>query len=713
MKTGELQMNGVAAKDVTLDMQSGANGMDLRALNIGSVGGANVAASGLILDNGKGADGSVSLEVKADDPGELLKLMGLAGTDGLPRWAQNLGATALRADLSVKPGEGGAVTSLKAGGTAGTLTLSASGTATPDNTLALTARVEAPTSGRILTLIGLSPLGQDVMPGSLSIDAQGTMAAGFMTSATLQALGGRIDYEGAFNPLAEGYGLNGKLALRATDAAPLFSAAGLPVAEDGDGVVVGDAAVAWADGKWNVSAVNGRLGTAPYSGEASLTPGMVLDGRFDTGPLRLRELMAGAFLDWSGPLGGLETGFATALPFGLTGQLWLTPSTLEIHRYFTARNASVGIAARLGEIHVAMSGKDADGRDAKLDLTSSGTAQSRTLSGKMRMPVDLGQQLALATGGPVAAGEGEVDVTFRSEGRSPGAALAAAQGEGKFALEDFKLLAITPQAFTTALAAAKDAGGIGAAFAAMRSGDGLDLGAASGTISLAGGVMTFAPVQHVDEDAGVYVKTVADLSQGAIDMDVGISLKARPGLPQMSVAYAGPPMALVRSEDNSEIATSLGVTIMQQGINELERLQQEQARLALEEEKQRADDEARLAAYYAQRDEILLRKREIKVHGEMQVMEADRLRQQIDAERAANAEINKQEIRQRLRELKTWRKVSDAGDAAPVSAVSPQPVAPKPPPQARRPTTVKPVILANPPGAPVKISPPPNFSPSQ
>jgi hypothetical protein len=443
-----------------------------------------------------------------------------------------------------------------------------------------------------------------------------------------------------------------------------------------------------------------------------MTPARVLDARLDTGPLRLRDLMGAAFVDWSGPVAGPETGFATALPLGLTGQLWLTPSALEVHRHFTAKSASVGIEAKSGEIHVAMIGKDADGRDAKLDVTSSGTGESRNISGKMRMPVDLAQQLALVTGGQVASGEGSVELTFTSEGRSPGAALAAAQGEGTFALEDFKLLGLTPSAFTKALAAAKDAAGIGAAFAAMRVGDGLDFGAVSGTIGLSGGEMRFAPVQHVDDDAGVYVKTLADLAQGEIDMDVGLSLKARPNLPAMSIAYAGPPMALVRSENNSEIATSLGVTIMQQGINELERLQQEQARLAKEEEKQRIEDEARLQAYYAQRDELLLRRRELKVQAEMQVMEAERLRRQIEAERAANAEINKQEIRQRLRELKTWRKVSDTAEPSPVTADSPKPAAPKQP-QPRKPTTVKPVILANPPGAPVKISPPPDKSFSQ
>jgi hypothetical protein len=40
VRTGELQMNSVTAKNVSLDLQSGVNGLDLRALNIGAVGGA-------------------------------------------------------------------------------------------------------------------------------------------------------------------------------------------------------------------------------------------------------------------------------------------------------------------------------------------------------------------------------------------------------------------------------------------------------------------------------------------------------------------------------------------------------------------------------------------------------------------------------------------------------------------------------------------------
>jgi hypothetical protein len=229
--------------------------------------------------------------------------------------------------------------------------------------------------------------------------------------------------------------------------------------------------------------------------------------------------------------------------------------------------------------------------------------------------------------------------------------------------------------------------------------------------------VTFDPIAHQDADADVEVKTVGELALGQIDIDVGLKLKLRDGLPPMSVSYAGPPGMLARSEDNSELSTALGVTIMQQGIDELERLQQEQVRLAAMEDQQRLEDEARLQAYYAQRDELLLRRRELKVHAEMQVAAADWLRRQIEAERAANAEINKAEVRQRLREVRVWRRLARLSEtpkaapaAKPINAAAEVPAKPRP---QRRKEPVGPVILAKPPGAPVIISAPPGSPPSQ
>ena len=725
-KADELLLNAVTAREVAIDLQSGANGLDLRALSIGSVGGANMQGTGLILDSGKGPSGSIGLDVKAEDPGELLKLLGLASGDGLPSWALGLGPTALRADVGVKPVEQGSEAMLRLDGTAGALTVSGTGRSAPGETLSGSFKVSAPNSARILSIFGLSALAPDAEPGSLELEAQGTLADGFNAIATLQAYGGRLDYQGKANPAAAGFGLDGKLALRTADAAPLIAATGIPVSAADAGALVLDAPVVWQDGKWTAQSIEGRLGSSSFSGAASLTPGLEADARITTGPLTLADVLGASLLDWSGGAPDVERSFAPALPFGLTGQIWITPSELGVHPHFTARNAEVGIAAKAGDIQIAVMGKDDKGRDAQIEISSAGTDASRKLAGLIRIPVDLAGQLALASGAPVAEGSGTVELRFESEGRSPGAALAAMQGKGSYQFSDFRLLGISPAGFSSQLSQAKDAAGISTAFEALRSGEGLAFGEISGDITVSGGEAVFAPVTHQDGDADIEVKTVAELASGQIDIEAGLQLKARDGLPRMSVSYAGPPMALVRSEDSTELSTSLGVTIMQQGIDELERLQEEQRQLAKQEEQQRAEDEARLQAYYAQRDELLLRKRELKVQAEMQVQEADRLRRQIEAERAANTEINKAETRQRLRELRVWRRMAklseapdeaDKADAAPrpaeqpVKAATPVPTpAPKP---VRKPKPVGPVILAKPPGAPVIISPEPQSSPTQ
>lgn len=703
VKAGEVLLNAVTARDVALDLQSGANGLDLRVLRIGAVGGASLEASGLVLNNGKGADGSVSLDVKAEDPGELIRLLGLAPGDSLPVWARNLGTTALRASLGVTPAGDGSDVTVTVTGTAGKIAVAGKGRAAADKTISAGLKLDAPGSAPLLRLFGLNVSEDSGLPASLDLSAEGRLAEGFATTGMIQALGTRLDYQGKVNPAAEGYGLDGKLALRSTDVRPLSVAAGLPTALAEAAVLVADSPLVWRDGKWSLSEISGRLGSDGFSGALSLTPQRVIDGRLAAGPARLRDLLAAVFLDWAGPDAGLETAFANGLPAGLTGQLWLTPALLEVDPNLVLRNAEIGLEATAGEIHLVMRGKAADGADATLDLRSSGAEASRTLDGTVRLPVDLARDVSLVNGTPVAEGQGQIELRFSGAGRSPAAALAAAAGDGTYRFSDFRLPGLTPQAFTQGLAEARDAAALTGAFDALRGGPGLSFGEVSGAITLKDGEAQFAPLEHRGDHADVTLRTLADLAQGELDIDIGIAFKTREALPPMSIAYAGPPGALSRSETSSELATALGVKIMQEGIVELERLQEEQARLARLEEEQRLADEARLQAYYAQRDELLLRRRELRVNAELQAMEAARLRRQIEAERAANAEINKDEIRQRQRELKTWRRLAQSG--GPVKAAAPSP-------QKKQPAE-GPVILVKPKGAPVIISPEPGSPPSQ
>ena len=706
LDTPELLLNGVTAGDVSLDLQSGENGLVLKTLAIGSVGGARLDASGVILDQGQGPDGAINLTVKAEDPRELLRLAGFIPRDGQPAWAEGLGPTALAATLTTKPGGKGADLGFEANGTAGELTLDATGSLTPDGTMTGKASVAAPHSGRLLALAGYESAA-DGNPGSLRIEASGNAAQGFMADVTAQLYDVRFDYRGAANPAAEGYGLDGTLSLRATDANPLLTALGVPLQSVPHGVLAADGSLAFKGGKWSMPDLDGQLDTARFSGSIELDPQLHLNGRLSTGELALTDVAAAVFTQWGGAGPSLDSSFAERLPLGITGEIWLTPKALRVNDQESATHAEIGILADAEGISLALADKEPSGRNIQIELSSKGQGAVRTLSGTVVLPVDLAQQLKLANGGSIADGQGTLEVRFDGEGRSPGGALAGLRGTGSYAFEGLTLAGLSPQGFSAKLAEAKDAAGIRAAFDALKAGAGLELGNVAGTITITGGEVTFQPFGLNTSDADVQVKTLAELGSGEIDAEVTLSLKARPGLPAMSVSYAGPPAALVRNEDTAELGTKLGVTIMQEGIDELERLQQEQQRLAEQEAQQKVEDEARLETYYAQRDELLLRKRELRVHAEMRAVEADRLRAKLESERAANADLNKAEMKQRTRELRFYRRLTKPNQAQKQKAQAPPPA--PPPPK----LPVAPVILVQPEGAPAIISPKPDASPTQ
>ena len=194
-------------------------------------------------------------------------------------------------------------------------------------------------------------------------------------------------------------------------------------------------------------------------------------------------------------------------------------------------------------------------------------------------------------------------------------------------------------------------------FAALGQG-GTDLGATAGAITIEDGGVTIQPARATTADGDVDVKVSADLGSGLVNIIADMKLKAQANQLALSVSFLGPPDALVRSDDTSEVMSRIGYEIMQRDVAELERLQQEQERMAAEEDKLRIEDEARLAAYYAQRDELILRRRELKLHGEMRLALAEALRRELEEARPWQARINVSELRQRKREHEHWRKMA-------------------------------------------------------
>ena len=686
VQTGDLLLNGVAAKDVTLDVAAGSNGLDLRTLELGSVGGARLSASGLVLDAGRGPDGSVGLDVAADDPRGLLRLLGLIPPAHDPAWALALGKTALKGTLTVKAGRDAPEIGFDATGSSGDFDAVASGNlAANGDGLSGTFDLRSKNSAALARLAGLTAAADDKSPARITVTASGDSQGGYLADVQAQAFGVNGSFNGTL--AAPDRPAVGKLSLRSTDVSTLASAVGLSANAPPESILVLDTAITGNARSLTFGSLSGRIGESPLGGDLTVTADRKVTGKLTVGEMSLFDLLPPVFLGWYGAAPGLESTFAERLPFGLTGEVWLSPKALSIGQTFKARNVQVGVTANGQDIRLALFGKDASGHDASLELNSSGKDANRTLDGKIKLPVDLARQLALAGGGPVAEGSGTVEFHFNAAGRSPGGALAGLKGTGSYDFDNLRFTNISPENFGKSLAGVKNAAGLTAAFDALRGTGGLAITPARGSITADNGIASFSPLKASTPDADALVTTTAELSAGQLDIGVALDLKAQGGLPRMEIAYAGPPPALARSEEKAELAAKLGIAIMQQGVVQLEKLQREQQRLAAQEELQRKDDEAKLAAYYSQRDELLLRKREIKVFSEMRLAAAEKLRREIEAQRAANADINKAELIVRKRELKVFRRMANAAAGQPFAAEIMPPPRPKPaPPKLAKPT---------------------------
>ena len=429
--------------------------------------------------------------------------------------------------------------------------------------------------------------------------------------------------------------------------------------------------------------IEAKLSDFTLTGSAALKDQTQLTGDFDVGDISLMNTMAPVFLPWNGSAQPLEETFAKTLPFGLTGVVWVRPKTLEIYPGLAVGNAQIGITAAADVTEFIASAKTEEGDDIAVEIASRPANEGRRITGRVTVPIDLFQRLKQSDGKAIAAGLATVDVRVEGAGRSPGGVLALLNGIGTFTLQDGKLLNITPENFSKLILTAKDAESLELAFAGLHSGDGITLGPVSGSVTVANGVATFTPFGMTGPDAQVLVKPIAELADGRIDLGVVLSLKALPELPPMEISYSGTPLQLVAGEDRMALTSYLGFKVLEQGVDALEKVQKEQERMAIEEEKLRKVDEERLTAFYAQRAELRLRQRELKVHSAQRILDVELAKVEVQRLIRDGEAINKAELRLRQRELRVHRKV--LAEAAPVVAPADRPVS-----SGRSPTEIMP-----------------------
>lgn len=699
-QAGTLKLNGVEVSDVAVDMETTVKGFDLKTIEAGSVGGAKLSVSGVVLSTPEGPDGEVGVSLTADDPRELLRLIGLLPRDHDTQWSSVLGKTDLKINLQAKPSSAAPTTHYDVNGKIGDLTIASNGSFTLSTGLNGTGlkgvtEISSPSSATLVNLLGGAIETVDAIPAKAVLTADGMIQDSFQIDLQSDVYRSRVQYRGRVKPNAERLVLNGDLSVQSLEARDLLGALKIPTFAPLAGQFSLASKISTENKTLTFDKIDAKLADLTISGSATLEDLARLTGDFSVSDVSLVNVMAPVFLPWNGRAATLEETFAKALPYGLTGEVWVRPKSLVVYPGLAVSDAQIGITATAEETRFATYAKTAEGDKVAVEFALTLAAGAQKIAGQLSLPFDVSQQLEQDDGSAIASGLARVEFKFDSEGRSLGGALATLNGKGSFALVDGKLLNISPENFSKLIVTAKDAEGLKAAFAGLHGGDGIKLGAVFGSLNITNGIAVFSPFGTTSPDATVLVKPIAELADGKIDIGVVLSLKAFPELPPMEISYSGVPAKLYAAEDRTALTSYLGFKVLEQGVDALEKVQAEQERLAIEEEALRKSDQERLTAFYAQKAELRLRQRELKVHGAQRVL---------DAEFAKNEELrliregevmNKLELRLRLRELRVYRKAM--AEAARVVTPREKPVVPQ--------ETIQVPLILVPPASPQRFKP--------
>lgn len=648
-----LSLNGILANDVVFDFDSSASGFEIKKLDVGAVGGARLSGEGLVLNGPDGPSGNIKLKLGAARLSAVLQLLGVLPKGPEPRWMASLGASQFDAGFAVKPGTAEPQVSYEIAGTTGDLSLNATGNVKdlakwPQSNFGISANLSASDDVAFARLLSptQSPSGK---AGHLTLTATGTAAGGFATSATGEMFGATLAYDGKLDPARGLLGLQGKISAAADDAAGLTQLLGLPVspapktplafaaigAPDKDGITFDNLSL--------------KLGTTEIKGKAQLDPSGAVSANLSGGHVRLDDFLGTAFLPWRGAVTSLDQSFSDGLILGRSGHFGYVPDTL-----------SPGIGPDLAKPQIDFSFSNAerqfklaaaDGSASKLEFSLKPDGANFALDGKLDGGFGLDEVLRKSDGTPLAKGGAEIAASFTGSARSPLGLLAALEGKGTLKFDGLNLLQFSPDAFFASLADVKDASGLQSTFKLASSGPGTEFGPGQMDFEIKQGSANFQTLPLSKGSLAVGLSVSHDLANNDLSVDVATSKTDQPDLPGFKVTYRGPAGALSEKDDFTELSAKLGYGFIARDMAELDRVKQEQEKLNAEQAAQQQADAEKFAAYQAQRAELRLRLRELKVHAAQREITAARYKASVDAAIAAGQAITKTEKRKYLQLL--------------------------------------------------------------
>lgn len=601
-EAGRLQLHGVEAEDVAIDVGANENGIDLRTIEIGRVGAARLDISGLVRFPGDGIAGSVNALIDAHDPRGLLRLFGAFGPEGEPEpaWAKAVGPLDLKllAEATAEDRITTAVVALT--GKAGEATASFNGrfrgerSNWQDADIQVSGEVAAPSGLLLADLVGLRLVGGADRPSRIAGSSTGSLSRGLVTAVETELVGAKAQFAGTVREGRTGLEAEGRLALLAEQANELLAALGLPGQELSPlaRVLSAESAISYDGIGVRLSGLSGTAGGAAFNGEITFATGPVsgISGHIATGRLSLPWLLELLLMPRDGEPHDLSSRFAFGLP-DIRCELRITADRLEILPNVSLELAETKLRLEPLLLGLTGSGTGPAGEPAKGNLEVRLDSRGAEIDGYFDGKLALDQLLLADDGAVVIDAEPAIKLSFSGVGRSPAGLLSAAQAEGTYGMSGGVLSRVDPRSFARDLAEIKQPAEVDRLITgSLRSGD-LAFKGGSGTIKIANGVLTATPLAIVGEGATGEARFLLEVASGNVDLSLALALTEPKDIPGFELAYAGHPRALQASSNAQELKSHLAVKLLQESVKQFEDLQRQELELLEKEQRFRREQQ--------------------------------------------------------------------------------------------------------------------------
>ena len=656
LRTDVMRVNGVEAQNVALEFDSSLSGFNVKTFEIGSVEGASLHGQGLVLQSPDGPSGDLKAKLTAQDPRGFLRLLGATAKGLDPAWTKVLGSTELNTTLSFRPGTVEPTMSYELKGSSGPLQISLSGDVKDlakgsNATISVNSELSAADGGVFAHMVGWRVQQKSISPGKVIVTALGSQALGFRANIEAEVLRSKFGFDGQIATGKSLPVLTGKLNLVAEDGSNLIYATGIPIFENAQTLLQVNASVAPLEGGLNFTDIEGEIASQKFVGNLQIAEDGKINADFNLDKLKLSNLLATAFMPWSGRVPALGDAFSSA--FGnASGEVWLHPESLQIDFGPDLKEAVLGVSFGEKGRQATVAARDAASEPFKLDLAVAPKDGVFSVTGSAHFSLDAARVMKAKSGETLADGAVIIDAKLSGTGRSPLAALSFFDGEATYVLRGAKMNLLSPQNFFPLLKTVKNADDLKTAFAALQAGPGLSLSSQQLAVKVQNGALVFESLVAATADVDVKITPNYDLSTNEFETRVDVVAKDSAAVPAMQITYSGIPGALQARSDTAAIAAKFGYAFLARDLAELERVQKEQARIAAQELAQQKADEVKFAAFQAQRNELRLRQREQRVFAGQRMIDAEREKAQWVKLLANGAAVNKIEVRKFLRFLR-------------------------------------------------------------